>query len=122
MSVLDEARALMDSALLILEFPNVLSEEQRARIINDAERTEQFVGRKILILDGGVKVANNEQLDRIELAVAALSDRMQGVEEKMDALLQALAELADDEGEHAGEDLEGNLQQPIVGNGKSSTL
>ncbi len=70
--------------LMVIEFPEILSKQQRS-VLADEFKPGMF-GRKVMILDGGAKLARNhsEQLDRIEA--------------KLDALCESLA-AEDDEGE-----------------------
>lgn len=75
---------------VVIESDLRLTAQQAADLYENARHA--WPGRKVVVLDKGIRVSRDEQLDRIEA--------------KLDRLLEALAEEEDDSPTH---DLEGNL-------------
>lgn len=78
-----------DDEPVVIEVDRTLSHDQRIRIMNQA--WEAWPERKVIVLEQGMRINRDERLDRIEA--------------KLDALIQALAEDDEDRPTH---DLDGH--------------
>ena len=91
----DVGQAKLVDGVLVPEAEQSLWPEERDELLK--RLSIAFPGRRVVVLEGGMRVSRHEQMDRIEA--------------KLDRLLSALAE--DEQDDEQGHDLEGNpLPQP----------